>query len=106
VEESEFISDGGEGEVLPRRIKRRRATFCEIINLTDSQKSVNRPSAGKRRPEVGAEPSEFISDGGGGNFLPRRVKRRRATFYEIINFEQQDVGNAQKKRSAGKKDFA
>jgi len=33
------------------------------------------------------EPSEFISDGGGGSFLPRRVKRRGATFYEIIKFE-------------------
>jgi len=34
---------------------------------------------------VGVEPSEFISDGGGGEILPRRAKRRKATFCEIIN---------------------
>jgi len=31
VEPSEFISDGGGGEILPRRAKRCKATFCEII---------------------------------------------------------------------------
>jgi len=31
VEVSEFISDGGEREILPRRAKRHKATFCEII---------------------------------------------------------------------------
>jgi len=36
---------------------------------------------------VGVEPSEFISDGGGGNFLPRRAKRRKATFCEIIKID-------------------
>jgi len=30
---SEFISDGGGGEILPRRAKRRKATFCEIITI-------------------------------------------------------------------------
>ena len=31
------------------------------------------------------EPFEFTSNGGGGEALPRRVKRRNATFYEVIN---------------------
>jgi len=33
---------------------------------------------------VRAEPFEFTSNGGGGEALPRRVKRRTATFYEVI----------------------
>jgi hypothetical protein len=33
------------------------------------------------------EPFEFTSNGGGGVALLRRVKRRRATFYEVINFD-------------------
>jgi len=32
------------------------------------------------------EPFEFTSNGGGGEALPRRVKRRNATFYEVIKF--------------------
>jgi hypothetical protein len=43
-----------------------------------------RVSAGR---EWGVEPFEFISNGGGGEALPRRVKRRFPTFYEIINIE-------------------
>jgi imidazole glycerol-phosphate synthase subunit HisF len=34
---------------------------------------------------VGVEPFEFTSNGGGGEALLRRVKRRRATFYEVVN---------------------
>jgi hypothetical protein len=30
------------------------------------------------------EPFEFTSNGGGGEALPRRVKRRGATFYEVV----------------------
>ena len=52
------------------------------------KKSVNRPGRFARRPEVGVEPSEFISDGGGGEILPRRAKRCKATFCEIINLEK------------------
>jgi len=33
---------------------------------------------------VRVEPFEFTSNGGGGEALPRRVKRRNATFYEVI----------------------
>ena len=33
------------------------------------------------------EPFEFTSNGGGGEALPRRVKRRTATFYEVIKFD-------------------
>ncbi len=40
--------------------------------------------AGKPRPGVRVEPFEFISNGGGGEALPCRVKRRNATFYEVI----------------------
>jgi len=29
----EFTSNGGGGEALPRRVKRRNATFCEVINI-------------------------------------------------------------------------
>ncbi len=32
------------------------------------------------------EPFEFTSNGGGGEALPRRVKKRNATFYEVIKF--------------------
>jgi hypothetical protein len=31
------------------------------------------------------EPFEFTSNGGGGEALPRRVKMREMTFYEVIN---------------------
>jgi|GEM_PF-1963704 len=48
------------------------------------KKSVNRPGRFARRPEVGVGTSEFISDGGGGEILPRRTKRCKATFCEII----------------------
>jgi len=34
---------------------------------------------------VRVEPFEFTSNGGGGEALPRRVKRRNATFDEVIN---------------------
>ncbi|MFC1825103.1 hypothetical protein ACFL9T_20515 [Thermodesulfobacteriota bacterium] len=30
---------------------------------------------------------EFTSNGGGGVALPRRIKGREATFYEVVNFE-------------------
>jgi hypothetical protein len=30
------------------------------------------------------DPFEFISKGGGGDALPRRVESRIATFYEVI----------------------
>ncbi len=38
------------------------------------------PQSGRVR----VEPFEFTSNGGGGEALPRRVKRRNATFYEVI----------------------
>jgi len=41
VEVSEFISDNGEGEILPRRAKRRKANFCEIIIFGPAFKSKN-----------------------------------------------------------------
>ena len=34
------------------------------------------------------EPFEFTSNGGGGEALPRRVKRRNATFYEVIKLDR------------------
>jgi len=36
------------------------------------------------------EPFEFTSNGGGGEALPRRVKKPKATFYEVI------ISNVQK----------
>ena len=42
--------------------------------------------ADKPRPGVRVEPFEFTSNGGGEEALPRRVKRRNATFYEVISF--------------------
>ena len=51
----------------------------------DSQKSINRPRADKPRTGVGVQPFEFTLNGGGGEALSRRVKRRRTTFYEVIN---------------------
>jgi len=33
------------------------------------------------------EPFEFTSNGGGGEALPRRVKKRKATFYEVIKVD-------------------
>ncbi len=38
------------------------------------------------------EPFEFTSNGGGGGALPRRVKRRKPTFYEVINVRQKRLG--------------
>jgi serine/threonine protein kinase len=46
-------------------------------------KSPSIPHSGR----VGVEPFEFTSNGGGGVALLRRVKRRRATFYEVIMFD-------------------
>jgi serine/threonine protein kinase len=46
-------------------------------------KSPSIPHSGR----VGVEPFEFTSNGGGGVTLLRRVKRRRATFYEVIMFD-------------------
>ena len=34
------------------------------------------------------EPFEFASNGGGGEALPRLVKRRKATFYEIVKIDR------------------
>ncbi len=42
------------------------------------------------------EPFEFISNGGGGVALPRRVKRRRAFFYEAIMFESLSLSELSK----------
>jgi hypothetical protein len=42
------------------------------------------------------EPFEFISNGGGGEALPRRVKRRFSTFYEIIK-----IGHPEKLKISG-----
>ncbi len=39
-----------------------------------------------RRGRVRVEPFEFTSNGVGGVTLPRRVKRRLTTFYEVINY--------------------
>ncbi len=39
------------------------------------------------------EPFEFTSNGGGGGALPRRVKRRKPTFYEVINIEREKGGS-------------
>ena len=52
------------------------------FNLDGLVKSPSIPHSGR----VGAEPFEFTSNGGGGVALSRRVKRREATFYEVINF--------------------
>jgi hypothetical protein len=43
-------------------------------------KSPSIPQSGRVR----VEPFEFTSNGGGGVALPRRVKRRKPTFYEVI----------------------
>jgi hypothetical protein len=37
------------------------------------------------------EPFELTSNGGGGVALLRRVKRGRATFYEVININMPDI---------------
>ncbi len=43
-------------------------------------KSPSIPHSGRAR----VEPFEFTSNGGGGEALSPRVKRREATFYEVI----------------------
>jgi thiol:disulfide interchange protein DsbD len=48
------------------------------------KKSINRPRASEPRSGVRVEPFEFTSNGGGGTALPRRGKRRGATFYEVV----------------------
>jgi len=47
--------------------------------------SISRPRAVNPRPGVGVEPFEFTSNGGGGVALLCRVKKRKATFYEVVN---------------------
>ena len=62
--------------------KRRNAYAFYVINKVDGLvKSPAIPQSGRVR----VEPFEFTSNGGGGEALPRRVKRRNATFYEVIN---------------------
>jgi hypothetical protein len=39
VEPSGFIPDGGGGETLPRRVKSRFPTFCEIIKYDRKKKT-------------------------------------------------------------------
>jgi hypothetical protein len=51
------------------------------INIDGLVKSPSIPQSGR----VGVEPFEFTSNGGGGVALLRLVKRRKATFYEVIN---------------------
>jgi ribosomal protein L11 methyltransferase len=53
------------------------------MNIDGLVKSPSIPHSGR----VGVEPFEFTSNGGGGVALPRRVKRRGATFYEVVNPE-------------------
>jgi hypothetical protein len=58
---------------------------------------VKSPSTGRGRvsPDLGrayaserVEPFEFTSNGGGGEALPRRVKRRGETFYEVVTIDR------------------
>ncbi len=49
--------------------------------------AINRPRAGKLRPGVRVEPFEFISNGGRGSALSRRVKSSKRSFYEVIVIE-------------------
>jgi hypothetical protein len=63
--------------------------FFKPQMLMDSKKSINRPRASKFRPGERVEPFEFISNGGRGNALSRRVKSPRGTFYEVINIRSQ-----------------
>jgi len=51
------------------------------LNVDGLVKSPAIPQSGRVR----VEPFEFTSNGRGGEALPRRVKRRNATFYEVIN---------------------
>jgi len=46
------------------------------------------PRAGKLRRGVRVVLFEFTSNGGRGGTLSRRVKRREATFYEVIKFRE------------------
>jgi trk system potassium uptake protein TrkA len=48
------------------------------------------------------EPFEFISNGGGGEALPCRVKRRFSTFYEIIKIDENSISeNVEEKPMKG-----
>jgi len=56
-----------------------------VCNIDGLVKSPSIPQSGR----VGVEPFEFTSNGGGGEALPRRVKRRGATLYEVVNIDSQ-----------------
>ena len=53
----------------------------------DLQKVHQKAEESKLRPWVEVEPFEFILNGRGGLSLLRPVKRREATFYEVIKFD-------------------
>ena len=48
------------------------------------------PNIGGSKPRtgVGVEPFEFTSNGGGWKTLLRLIKRRKATFYEVIKYDE------------------
>jgi len=60
--------------------------LVKSLSTGANRSGAHRPSV-KPRPGVGVEPFEFNSNGGGGKILPRFVKRRILTFYEVINVE-------------------
>jgi hypothetical protein len=55
--------------------------FINTVNEDGLVKGPSIPHSGR----MGMEPFEFTSNRGGGVALLRRVKRCRATFYEVIN---------------------
>ena len=63
-------------------------------NIDGLVKSPSIPQSGRVR----VEPFEFTSNGGGGEALPRRVKRRNATFYKVINIKSKKFVSSIEKR--------